>query len=229
MSIPAVAPGCLFCQCIRIRCEKYLSEPGREVNCLSLQPDRLSMRYLYALMFIHVSLLAGAQKVEFRNDSLFINACYVDGATSKSTMDSLLGDKGKLKKVTGKHIPGTTEVAKWTKVTYSKSGLIFTKSDDDSSKLLLAIKLYKNRNPEVDQNNMPTKAFTGSFFIDSNYMNDKKRVEDLQGLSNCHVNCQESSFAGRTGLIFCDILYQKRGIRALFDFQTNELSCVFID
>jgi len=169
------------------------------------------------------------QRVDFRNDSLFINNIFVNWMTSKSTLDSLLHDKGKLKKTTGKYIPGTNQPAKWTKIIYNKKGLIFSKNEYDTSSLLVAIKLYKNMNPEVDRNNMSTKTFNGDLFIDINYMNDKRRIDQLQKLTNCLVSYKESTFASHTGIVICNILYQKREIRALFDFQTNNLTCIFID
>jgi len=187
------------------------------------------MRFFFTLLLIPVSFSAMGQKIEFRSDSLFINSCFVDWLTSKSKLDSLLNEKGRLKNIVGKHKTGSFEATKWLKIIYNKAGLIFSKKDNDSSNLSVAIKLYKNSNPEVDQNNMATKTFKGQFFIDSNYMNDKRTTEQLQKLKKISVSCKESTFAKRTRTVFCDIFYAKRGIKALFDFQTNSLTCIFID
>ena len=187
------------------------------------------MRLSFFIVFFHFAHFAMGQRVDFRNDSLFINTIFVNQTTSKSTLDSLLLDKGKLIKTIGKSMPGTNQPPTWTKIIYKKKGLIFSKNDYDTSNLLVAIKLYKNTNPDVDQNNMSTKAFNGELFIDINYMNDIKRIEQLQKLSNCLVTYKESTFASHTGIVSCNILYRTRAIRALFDFQTNDLTCIFID
>jgi len=187
------------------------------------------MRLSFVIALFLLPFLVKGQRIDFRNDSLFINNYYVDRMTSKITLDSLMNDKGKLKKVAGKHRPGSKETLKWTKIIYKEAGLIFSKPDDDSSTLSVAIKLHKNTNPEVDRNNMPTNTFNGDLFIDINYMNDKRKISELQKLKNCSVSFKESPFASHTGIVSCTISYQKREIRALFDFQTNELTCLFID
>jgi hypothetical protein len=167
--------------------------------------------------------------VYFRNDSLFINTIFVNATTSKSTLDSLLEEKGKQVTTLGKYIHGANQTTKWTKIIYNKKGLIFSKNELETSNLLLAIKLYKNTNSEVDQNNMSTKTFTGELFVDINYMNDKRTIDQLQKLDNCKVSYKESTFLSHTGILYCNILYRKREIRALFDFQTNNLTCIFIN
>jgi hypothetical protein len=164
-----------------------------------------------------------------RNDSLFINNFFVNGYTNKSTLDSILVDKGKEKELAGKHKLGTKEaVINWTEVIYKKLGLIFTKNDYNPISLGIAVKLHKNLNPAVDWNNMPTKTFKGELFIDNNYMNDKRTIDQLKKMENCTVSYQVSSFAGHTGIISCNIICLDKDIRALFDFQTNELTCIFI-
>jgi hypothetical protein len=187
------------------------------------------MRITFLIVLFHVSFSAMGQRVDFRNDSLFINNIFINWTTSKSTLDSLLHDKGKVKKAIAKYIPGTNQPAKWTQIIYNKKGLIFRKSEHDTSSLLVAIKLYKNMNPEVDQTIMSTKTFNGDLFIDINYMNDKRRIDQLKKLTNCLVSYKESTSDSHPAIIFCNILYQKRKIRALFDYQTNDLTCIFID
>ena len=187
-----------------------------------------AIRLFFFLLFTHFSFLAVSQKIDFRNDSLFVNGYFIDGRTSKSTLDSLLNEKGRLKRIVGKYKPGTLELSKWSKIIYNKSGLIFTKKDYDSLNLSLSIKLYKNSNAEIDYTNMPTKTFKGTLFIDSNYMNDKKTVDQLQKLKNCSFSCKESTISGQSRTIFCNILYRQREIRGIFDFKTNTMTCIFI-
>jgi hypothetical protein len=154
----------------------------------------------------------------------------VNGHTNKSTLDSLLGYKGIAKEMEGKHKPSAKEtVIKWTKITYKDIGLILTKNNYDPAILAIGVKLHTNSNPNVDWNNMPTKIFKGKLYIDNNYMNDKRTIEQLKKLENCTIRYKESSFGSRTGIISCNIIYLDKEIRALFDFQTNELTCIFID
>lgn len=187
------------------------------------------MKFIFLLVFLHATLFTTGQRVDFRNDSLFINTIFVNATSSKSTLDSLLEEKGKQVTILGKYMHGVNQKTKWTKIIYNKKGLIFSKNEFDSSNLSLAVKLYKNTDPEVDRNNMSTKSFHGELFIDTNYLNDKRRIDQLQKLSNCLVSYKESTFLSHTGIINCNIFYRKREIRALFDFQTNNLTCIFIN
>lgn len=186
------------------------------------------MRFSIFIIFIHTSCLIFGQKIQFKNDSLFINNYFVNWSTSKSTLDSLLLAKGKEKKGIGKYSPEKKRMT-WTSITYNNEGLIFTKHDNDSSHLSVGLKLHRNTDPLIDQNNMNTKTFKGIFFIDENYMNDKRRIDQLQQLIYCSVSFKESNFSAHTGIIDCIIFYKKRSIKALFDFQTNELTCIFIN
>lgn len=186
------------------------------------------MRFLLlTILFLFSNSIIG-QRVDFKNDSLFINSFFVNGKTSKSTLDSLLNQKGKEKSMTGKQKPGTHTAIKWARITYSKLGLMFSKNDYDPAALAVAVKLHRNTKPDIDWNNMPTKVFNGELYIDGNYMNDKRTIDQLQTMQNCKISCQESSFAGHTGITQCQIICLDTNIRALFDFQTNELTCVFI-
>ena len=186
------------------------------------------MRFFLIILLFHFSNYIIGQRIDFRNDSLFINSFFVNGRTSTSTLDSLLGAKGKEKSITGKERPGTQTAIKWMSITYSKLGLIFNTNNYDPNALALAIKLHKNTKPDVDWNNMPTKIFNGELYIDGNYMNDKRTIDQLQKMQNCKISYRESSFAGHTGITQCQIICLDTDIRALFDFQTNELTCVFI-
>ncbi|HEX4875389.1 MAG TPA: hypothetical protein VFV31_01875 [Chitinophagaceae bacterium] len=180
------------------------------------------------IVLFHFSNHIFGQRIDFKKDSLFINSFYVNGRTSKSTLDSLLNDKGKEKSITGKQRPGTQAAISWIRITYSRLGLIFTKNDYEPNDLAVAVKLHKNTNTGVDWNNMPTKIFSGGLYIEDNYMNNKRTIDQLQTMQNCKISYQESSFAGHTGIIQCNIVCLDSDIRALFDFQTNELTCIFI-
>ncbi|OIR12797.1 hypothetical protein GALL_58640 [mine drainage metagenome] len=187
------------------------------------------MRFILFIILIHTSVLVMGQRIDFRNDSVFVNNYYVTGSTSISTFDSLLNARGKEKKKMAKYKPGTKEMIKWTSYTYNKEGLIFNKNDYDTTHLGVAIKLYRNTDPAVDQNNMATRTFKGELFIDENYMNDKRTIEQLQKLKNCSVTYKESTFSSHTGIVICNIIYQKRPINVRFDFMTNQLTCIFIN
>ncbi|HWR31937.1 MAG TPA: hypothetical protein VN451_00310, partial [Chitinophagaceae bacterium] len=174
------------------------------------------MRICFIILFFHFSLSVIGQRIDFRNDSLFISNFFVNGYTNKSTLDSLLGDKGKEKELAGKHKQGAKEaVINWKKITYKDLGLIFTKNDYDPKSLGIGVKLHKNSNPGVDWNNMPTKTFKGELYIDNNFMNDKRTIDQLKKMENCTVSYQESSFAGHTGIISCTIICLDKNIRAL--------------
>lgn len=187
------------------------------------------MRFLFFIFLIQLTFFGHGQKIEFKHDSLFINSLYVNGFTSKSTLDSLLNSKSKEEKKKGKHFSDSSEIMNLTIYKYKKDGLIFSKNDNDISKLSIALKLYKNSDPFVDQNNMPTNTFKGTLYIDDNFMNDKRHINQLQKLKNCTVTFKESSFNSQTGIIGCNIKYLNRPISVLFDFKTNEMTCIFIN
>jgi hypothetical protein len=188
------------------------------------------MRFTLLAFFTLASLGAIAQKVEFRNDSLFINGFYLTGKTDKSTIDSILQSKGKIKEQWGHDM---TKKIFMTRYIYNKLGLIVRKEASDPTKLSIAIKLNRNENPVVDISNMDTKRFTGDLFIGDNYMNDKKTIEQLKMLTNCKVTFK--GFASNVpgfpyaGVHSADIVYQKAPISLIIDFITKEVTCVFIN
>jgi hypothetical protein len=179
------------------------------------------MRFVIFIILTQFSVGAIGQRIDFRNDSIFVDTYYVDGSTKKSTLDSLLKTKGKEKKYKGKYKPGTRERMNCESYTYRSKGLIFSKQDADTAKLSISIKLHRNSNPVVDQSNMPTKTFKGKLFIGDNYMNDKRQVEQLQKLKNCVMTYNKVAMG--------DIVYQQRQIKVLFDFMTDEATCIFIN
>ncbi|TAH13289.1 MAG: hypothetical protein EAZ12_01715 [Sphingobacteriia bacterium] len=179
------------------------------------------MRVSLFTILLLISAISIAQKIDFRNDSLFINSYYIDGFTKKLTLDSLLNKKGKEKRNKGKVLPGVNEKAGSISYIYKSKGIIFYRKDADTTKLGIGIKLQRNANPTVDQNNFPTSAFKGQFFIGNNYMNDKKTIEQLKQLKDCTFTFYQP-VDGR-------IVYKKRNISTLFDFMENELTCIFIE
>lgn len=189
------------------------------------------MRFSFLTFFTIIFFVSKGQKVEYRNDSLFINSFYVNAFTSKLTLDSLLKDKGKIGEHLGKYKPMTKERTKETSYTYKRLGLIFSKTDYDSTRLSIAIKLYRNSDPVVDENNMSTKPFKGELFIGDNFMNDKRTIEQLQKLNNCKLEYKQShlSFSGQPRTItIANLIYQESLINILFDSASNETTCVFI-
>ena len=176
------------------------------------------------IMFIILSLFsvtAICQRIEFRNDSLFVNSYYVSASTQKITLDSLLKTKGKEKRYRGKDIPGTVR-SSGVQYLYPSKGLRFTKRDSDTAKLSIGVKLHRNSNPDVDQNNMPGRTFTGEMFIAGNYMNDKRQVVQLQQLKECKLLFNHESTMGY-------LFYQQRKITVLFEFRTDQATCIFIN
>ncbi|MCX6205128.1 MAG: hypothetical protein NTZ19_02605 [Bacteroidetes bacterium] len=127
----------------------------------------------------------------------------------------------KIKKGNGKHKAGVSEKTAWKSYIYRSKGLIFTKNESDTTQLSIGIKIQRNTNQEVDQNNMPTKVFAGSLFIGGNYMNDKRQVEQLKKLDDCIMTYNK--------VFMSVIVYQQRQIRVLFDFMTHEVTCIFIN
>jgi hypothetical protein len=190
------------------------------------------MRYILVVMLTLLSLAAIGQRIDFRNDSLFVNNYFIHNSTGKLTLDSLLQSKGKVRDRLSNHVyPGTDKRMRSETYTYSSKGLIFRRNKDhDTAQLSISIKLRRNQNWVADQNIMPTETFKGELFIDENYMNDKKTMSQLQKLKSCTVTYTEHMFSsGRTVAIFGNIQCRQRPIRLIFDIQVNEMTCVFID
>ena len=187
------------------------------------------MRIVLLSVCICFSFTGFSQKIDFRNDSLFVNNYYLDGYTNKATLDSLLETKGKEKKHIGKWKPGTKERIHYLNYTYKRLGLQFTKNDYEPEKMSVSIKLYKNSGSFQYQNPDIYGTFKGALFIAENYLNDKRKIEDLQRLKNCTITYEESTVNSHTIISFCKIIYKNRIIVVLFDYETNELTNVFIN
>ena len=176
------------------------------------------MRLTFLFFLIQCSVFVYGQRIDLRNDSLFINTHFVNGLTSKSTLDSLLKSKGYEKTGHSKSFPNTNEIHKLTSYIYYNKGLIFGKNDYEKTHLSVSVKLKRNENSRVDENNMQTDIFRGNFFIGDYCINNIKNYEQLQYLKDCSVS----------GDIIYDIVYQDRKIKAFTDFQTGALTIVVI-
>jgi hypothetical protein len=188
------------------------------------------MRTSFTTLLIAFALVGSAQRIEYSQDSLFVNGVYVDAQTSKSTIDSLLNEKGKRKasrdkdKInpsTGKKVWRTTDF-------YYDLGLFFRRYDYDTSKLSIGIKLYRDTDLKEDRQDELTEPFKGDLYIAGNYVNDKRTLEELKQLENCSVAIKIASVGSYSSLIGGDIIYMQNIIRLLFDSKTKELKSVFI-
>lgn len=187
---------------------------------------RFSLLTLFALLFF----AAAGQKIEYRDDSLFLNNYFIDASTSKPTLDSLLQTSGKSKHSKGKFKdnPETGKKAKLTTVFYYDKGLFFRRYDYDSTKLSIGIKLYRDTDNKEDRENELTEAFKGQLYIAENFINDKRQIEELQNLTNCSATVSKATSGSYSTIIGGDIIYKQNVIRISFDRQTKELTNVFI-
>ena len=157
------------------------------------------MKCLFILLLITSHSSSHCQRIDFRNDSLFINNFYINQNTAKRILDSLLEEKGKLKIINAKFFPGTRTVIRWQKIKYPKRRIHFsTKLNDSLPRLSITIKLHRYKNPEIERGSIPVKPFKGNLYIGHNYMNDKLTLEQLQGITNCTLQYKVSNYNGRT-------------------------------
>ena len=188
------------------------------------------MRTAISILLVAFSIIATAQKIEYRHDSLFVNSIYVDAQTSISTIDSLLKAKGKTKtsKDNNKLNPATGKKAVRTTNFYYDLGLFFRRYDYDTTKLSVGIKLYRDADSKEDRQSELTEPFKGELYIADNYINDKRTLEQLQQLKNSSVTTSSVSLGSYSSLIGGDIMYLQNIIRLSFDRKTSELKAVFI-
>ncbi len=188
------------------------------------------MRAVVTILSVALSLVVTAQKVEYTNDSLFVNNFYVDALTSKFTIDSLLNAKGKSKasKDKDKINPITGKKAVETTLFYYDLGLFFRWYDYDTTKLSVGIKLYRDTDSKVDRQSELTEPFKGELYVAGNYINDKRTIDQLNELKNCSVTVSMVSLGSISSLLGGDIIYLENIIRLSFDRKTNELKAVFI-
>ncbi|MFD2920199.1 hypothetical protein ACFS6H_10795 [Terrimonas rubra] len=182
---------------------------------------------LFLLLFYFV---AAGQKVEYRHDSLFVNNFYVDAQTNKTTIDSLLGVKGKTKtsKDSYKINPATGKKVLRTTYFYYTLGLFFRYYDYDTVKLSVGIKLHRDTDTKRDKREELSETFAGQLYIADNYINDKRKIEELKHLKNCSVTVDQASLGYYSKIIGGDIIYGENIIRLTFDSNTTELKAVYI-
>ena len=188
------------------------------------------MRPIFLLLLTLYFLSATGQKLAYLNDSLYVNNFYVEAQTSRSTLDSLLNSKSKIKtsKSSFRNNPATGKKVIETTAYYYDLGLFFRRYDYDTTKLSIGIKLYRDTDPKEDKGNGLTKPFKGQLYIADNYINDKRTIEQLGQLKNCTVTVDYASVGSYSSNIGGDIVYQQSVIRIVFDTKTNELKSVFI-
>lgn len=188
------------------------------------------MKITITLFFASIFSVANGQKIEYRNDSLFVNNFFVDAQTTKTILDSLLNAKGKTKtsRDHDKLNPATGEKVLQTTYFYYEKGLFFRRYDYDTTQLSVGIKLYRDTDKKEDKENELTEPFTGELFIADNFVNDKRTIQQLQLLKKCSVTTSYVSLGSYSYLLGGDIIYQKSIIRISFDKKTNELTNVFI-
>jgi len=188
------------------------------------------MREVFILFLASFSLTTFAQKVEYRNDSLYINNLFVDAQTNASTLDSVLNAKGKTKKskssfkenqITGKKVVQTTRF-------YYDLGLFFRTYDNDSTQLSVGVKLYRDTDKREEKQSELTEPFKGQLFIADNFINDKRSIEELEKLKNCSVTVSKASLGSYSTIIGGDIIYKESVIRLSFDKTTKRLKALFI-
>lgn len=188
------------------------------------------MRIVSTLFLLLFYFVAAGQKVEYRHDSLFVNNFYVDAQTNKTTIDSLLGVKGKTKasKDSDKINPATGKKVLITTYFYYTLGLFFRYYDYDTLQLSIGIKLHRDTDTKRDKREELSETFAGQLYIADNYINDKRTIEELKHLKNCSVTVTQVSLGYYSKIIGGDIIYGENVIRLAFDSNTTELIAVYI-
>jgi hypothetical protein len=175
-------------------------------------------------------MTAVGQKVEYRNDSLFVNNYFVDASTSETTLDSLLQTSGKTKvsKDKDKKNAVTNKQVKITTHFYYNLGLFFRTYDDRTTQLSVGIKLYRATDKKNYEERELTETFKGQLIIADNLINDKRQISQLQELNNCSVTITKGTVGYYSSILWGDIIYQENVIRLMFDIKTSELTTVYI-
>ncbi len=188
---------------------------------------KIILLFILSILFFE----SNGQKIVYRHDSLFVNNIYVDAQTKKHTIDSLLNSKGETKtsKDEDTKNPGTGKKVVLTTYFYNDLGLFFRKYNYNKSALTFGIKLSDDTDPNKVKQNGLENIFKGDFFIDENFMNDKRKVSQLQNLKNCQVLFRYLSTSARDYLVEGEIIYGTNTITILFDETSCELTTVFIN
>ncbi len=187
---------------------------------------RLGLPFILTLLSFSVF----GQEVAYRHDSLFLNNYFVDAATSKRVLDSLLQSTGKTKRSKDKFRknPITGKKVRQTTLFYYDEGLFFRKYDHDSTKMSIGIKLYREVDKSKERRTELKKPFKGKLYIAGNYINDKRQIEQLRNLENCSVVIKRLTFRETSAILGGDLVYMDNLIRLSFDNTTEELTAVFI-
>jgi hypothetical protein len=191
--------------------------------------DRL-MRIIFILFLALCSLTTFGQKVEYRNDSLYINGLFINAQTKNSTLDSVLNAKGRNKtsRSSFKINPATDKKVIEATRFYYDLGLFFRTYDYDTTQLSIGIKLYRDTDKKEDKQSELTDTFKGQLYIADNYMNDKRSIEELEQLRNCRITISKASLGTYSTIIGGDIIYMENVIRLSFDKTTKELKAIYI-
>ena len=171
------------------------------------------------------------QRIEYRNDSLFVNDFYINAQTTKTKLDSLFKSDSKSKK-SKSDIPKCDNPNKKvvrTTYFYYDLGLFFRKYDCDTSKLSVGIKLYNDSDGKNDKKNSElTNTYLGQLIIAGNLINGKREIKELEQMNNCKVTVSKLNFGSISRIIGGDINYRKSFIRLSFDSKTSQLTNVYI-
>jgi hypothetical protein len=179
---------------------------------------------------IFLSFPAVGQKMEYRNDSLFVNGQFVDAQTPKEVLDRLLGVVGKTKtsKEEFRKHPNTGKKGIRTTHFYYKLGLFFRTYEDEPSQLSVGIKLYRDTDLERDQESELKAVFKGQLYVAENFLNDQRTMEQLRSLKNCSMQEIQLYLGTFSMSLGAELLYKESVIRLSLDSQTKELKEVFI-
>ena len=188
-------------------------------------------RPLIILFLTFICFNVPGQRIEYRNDSLFVNDFYVNAQTTKTKLDSLLKSVSKAKK-SKSDIPKCDNPNKKvvrTTYFYYDLGLFFRKYDCDTSKLSVGIKLYNDSDGKYDKKKSELKnTYLGQLIIGGNLITGKREIQELEQMDNCKVTVSKLNFGSISTLIGGDIIYKKNFIRLSFDSKTSQLTNVYI-
>jgi|CXWL01.1.fsa_nt_gi hypothetical protein len=200
-------------------------------NCRCSHVRKTFMRITFIIFLIIFYLAATGQKIEYRNDSLFIENIYVDAQTPKDELDKILNEPGKTRKSKNnfrKH-PVTGKKVREKTIYYLNHGLYFRRYDYDTTKFSVGLRLYPYMVDKQEKvYGLPGRAFSGQLYIGENFINDKRTISELQTLKNCSVTLEEVVWGTYRTIIGGDIIYKQNIIRLSFDPQNKELTSVLI-
>lgn len=170
------------------------------------------------------------QKIEYRNDSLFINNLFVDASIEKDVLDSLIGSSGKVKRSKDKfrRIKETGKKEKVKTVYYQDKGLFFRTFEHDSTKLMVRIKFTHDSDRKKNKKSELKRIFTGKLFIAGNHINDNLEVSQLKDLENCRLEMLYVSFGSKSERLGGELICMRNMIKLSFDDNTDYLTTLSI-